>query len=130
MVYAPLFNGHHTIFVSVTRIEQELRQYGVTNLLPHQYAYGNWKLGRQLAKAGQCEWLAAVRKGIVIGVWGIDRSYGWQPMTQGMNPRVNEPIDPERKQCRLLPMPELPDVTTRNLIGSQARLYFSFGFNF
>lgn len=115
-----------TIFVSVTKIELDLAKAGISLPL-EKYSYGNWLLGTKLRKANQCEWLAAVSKAHIVGIWKINKTYGWQPMQRGMNPAVVEPINPNRKQCRFV---KLSEEDVKPFVGQYVRLYFPFDFNF
>ena len=115
-----------TIFVSVTKIERDLTRAGIS-LSQDKYACGNWLLGARISKANQCAWLAAVSNAHIVGIWKIDKTYGWRPMHKGMNPAVSEPINPNRKHCRLV---KLPEGDVKSFIGQYARLYSPFDFNF
>ena len=128
MVTVAGFNKR-TIFVSVTRIEKELRQYGIV-LQPKDYSCGNWKLkGLNLQKARQCEWLAAVSGQRIVGVWAIDPNFGWRTMRRAMNPKVQQAIDPDRKYCALKNLSKELERKLLNPLVS-VRLYSPFNFNF
>ena len=88
-----------TIFVSVTKaLKGEVDDVLSTTPLK-DVARGYWEVGR---KASQCELLAAVENGVVIGVWEIDRSKGWTP-SQRRSIKTRGPIipDPNRKYCEV-----------------------------
>jgi len=92
-----------TIFVSVTDARNgRNRTVLPTTPLP-DIARGWWHAVD--AKINQCELLAAVDNGVVVGIWEIDRNFGWRPMAMNtISTRVLKPsdIEPKRKYCRLL----------------------------
>ena len=83
-----------TIFVSVTTALAGGTD-GVNPLTTSlvNIARGYWRV--DVAKARQCELLAAVEKNIIKGVWEIDRQFGWQPM------RTVNDISPDRHPSRV-----------------------------
>lgn len=76
-------NGRAAIFVSVT----EGRHGGVGDIKPQtplsDRARGWWSVTE---RADSCELLVAVDAGVVVGVWKIDREFGWRPMAVGAIP--------------------------------------------
>ena len=92
-----------TIFVSVTdALNGRNRTVLPTTPLP-DIARGWWHAVD--SKVNQCELLVAVDKGVVVGIWEIDRNFGWRPMAMNTIPtRLLKPsdIEPERKYCRFL----------------------------
>lgn len=122
-----------TIFVSVTSAlagNVDGVNPKVTKL--PDIARGYWRVN--VAKALQCELLAAVERNVVIGIWEIDRKFGWQSM------RTVHDISPDRHPskvypgyyCRLLDNPVTDisigtDIRSIPNVGSMNR---SFQYNF
>ena len=103
-----------TIFVSVTKaLNGEIDDVKTTTPLK-DVARGWWHVNMQKAK--QCELLAAVYSGTIKGVWMIDHSVGWKPMTMHSIP-TRHPIDiePNRKYCELQGMFEDDGIIGRKI---------------
>lgn len=104
----PLPLVRNTIFVSVTEALAGKIPGTPPNLPREDIARGFWLV--DLAKASQCELLAAVEKNIVIGLWEIDRNFGWQPMCVGaIPPRTYPTIEPQKSYCQVTkPATDIP----------------------
>lgn len=90
------------IFVSVTNALAGL----VPDILPttplDDVARGFWHAND--IKVKQCELLVAVDKNIIRGIWEIDTTFGWHPMSKAAIPTRNLSmmvVDPSRKYCRV-----------------------------
>ena len=89
-----------TIFVSVTKALAGKIPGTPSNLPREDIARGFWLVN--LAKARQCELLAAVRKNVVVGLWEIDKKFGWQPMRFGaIHLRTYPTVDPQKSYCQV-----------------------------
>lgn len=76
-------NGRSAIFVSIT----EGLNGGVEDIKQEtplvDKARGWWAVTERV---DSCELLVAVNAGVVVGVWEIDRGFGWKPMAVGAIP--------------------------------------------
>jgi len=67
---------------------------------PIDCARGCWKV--KPSEANKCDWLMAVNQGTIVGVYEIDKSFGWKPTTAGCIPtRQILEDDPTRYYCKL-----------------------------
>ena len=88
-----------TIFVNISKsLRGEI--YDVLPTMPLvDVARGYWNVS---SKASQCEVLAAVDKGVVVGVWEINRSKGWMPsQRRSIKTRGSIIPDPNCKYCEV-----------------------------
>lgn len=97
-----------TIFVSVTDALAGKIQGTPPNLPLEDIARGFWLVDH--AKASQCELLAAVEKNVVVGLWEIDRNFGWRQVRVGaIKGRTFKTIEPLKKYCQLTkPATDIP----------------------
>ena len=107
------------IFVCVTKIR---KQYPMLSL--EDCARGYWRVGD---RSKQCDVLAAVEKGTVKGVWGIDHAFGWKSMGKAMIPSRPFPTDPTRKVCRLI---QNVEKNASGLIGKNVRMHGPVDYSF
>ena len=91
-----------TLF-SITKVMRE----GENGKKPNQVSVEDWARGYWLlnaAKKSQCEWLAAVNADVIVGMWEIDTSFGWNsPLQEQIKTRNPGIIDPRRNVCRVIP---------------------------
>ena len=97
-----------TIFVSVTKALAGKIPGTPSNLPREDIARGFWLVN--LAKVSQCELLAAVEKNVVVGLWEIDKKFGWQPMRCGaIHLRTYPTVDPQKSYCQVTkPATDIP----------------------
>lgn len=119
------------IFVSITKAMNGEIDGTTKETEPKDMARGFWHVRDD--KAEQAELLVAVNKGVIEGVWEIDRTKGWESMKEGVIPNlIYKEIDTSRKFCCV------KDVTPieYSLIGEPvsrlgiARMYGPVGYNF
>ena len=89
---------------------------------PEDCARGFWdNANLSAARADQCDWLAARKNRRIIGIWEIDRSFGWHPLmsANAIPGRSDESVDPQRSWCKLLPT---DDALNARLVGKEVHL--------
>ena len=107
------------IFVCVTEIRKQFPSLPLIDC-----ARGYWRVGK---KSEQCDMLAAVESGKIIGVWDIDHTFGWRPMGKAMIVSRSERMDPTRKVCQLLLRKENGG---HGLVGKSVRMHGPVDYSF
>ena len=119
------------IFVSITKAMNGEIDGMTKETEPIDMARGFWHVRDD--KATQAELLVAVNKGVIEGVWEIDRTKDWEPMKKGAIPHlIYKEIDPRRKFCCVTGASPMEC----SLVGEHvsklgiARMYGPVGYNF
>ncbi len=94
--------NRRAVFVSITRAQRGLISDIVANTPLVDRARGFWHVN--LAKAMQCDLLIAVNRGIIEGVWEIDKKFRWQSMSANAisTRRPAQNVDPTRRYCQVI----------------------------
>ena len=87
------------IFVSITKsLRGEIEGQSPSTPTVDR-ARGFWRVGD---KADDCELLVAVDRGLIAGVWEVDRAFGWQPMKNGaIDGLVYSNVNTKLKYCQV-----------------------------
>lgn len=96
-----------SIFVSVTKALSGDTDEDFKGVPLEDIARGFWSVGD---KANRCELLWAVSENTIVGVWEIDRDFGWKNMYDKCIPtRKPVKIDPAKKFCKVFADKKIPE---------------------
>lgn len=123
-VSVPPGTPNGTLFVCVDNTYgNQIRDTVTNNLVSlEDCARGYWTDGNlQAAHGYDCEWLMARCRGVIVGVWRIDRQRGWRcPRETPKATAPNDcPEDENRRGCALI---DVGDDIRNQFIGEVVRL--------
>lgn len=115
-----------TLFVCVTNLWRTPNGKG--EVAPDaDYARGCWYVNED--KADQCEWLMAVDRGEIVGMWEIvsSRPIWLSVVKRPVETRDMTKSDPRRMVCNVV---DVPDSLRRKYVGQRRRMYGPVGYSF